>query len=153
MATVTGTIKSCDNTAVRTQVVITSVSAPVIDDGAVISVTRRTVDSNASGQWSVTLLAGDYIAEWHNGSVLTRVTFAVTDTAGSIDIANLITETLTYTRTVDPQYVLKTDPDQTFRVTNGKLQFYNATTTLWHTIWCIGSGDTVRFVADSTGEA
>jgi hypothetical protein len=145
MPTVTGTLISADGTALnKVAVLIQSVSAPTTSDTYVVSVTRRTVDTDVDGDFSITLEAGDYSAEWKNGSVLTVVNFAVPTGGGPYTLHDIISDELVYTRTVEPKYMLKSDADQSFRVHNGHLEIYNYTTERWNPITNTGAAGSER---------
>jgi hypothetical protein len=157
MTTVVGTIISCKGgDPVKSKVGIRSLSAPLVVAGQVASVTRAIIDTNESGVFSVTLIPGDYEAEWVNDGVPNKIPFAVSGTEGTLDITTLITASLAYVRTVIPQYVLKYDPDQTDRHNaQGDFQIWNEATQRYHSVYCIGTGatgDLVRLIVDQVGE-
>jgi hypothetical protein len=144
MPNVTGHLISADGTDLLTTVKFTTISAPVESSGSMVSVTEKRVNTDSGGDFSLTLEAGDYTVEWFNGEKLTEIIVAVPAGGGPYTLTNITEGSLTYTRTVEPEYMLKSDAGQSFRLHNGHLEIYNYTTEQWNPIVNTGAAGSER---------
>ena len=153
MATISGKIHNALGEPAQVSIEFETVSAPVLGSDYVVGRTKKTVSSDGVGAFSVSLEAGDYFATWFIGTVQTRVRFSVPDADITYQFRDLITDAVVFTYTVQPQYVLASPPNGSFRIKNGQhIQLWNPTTLLWHTIIASGPDGALQ-ISLAEGEA
>jgi hypothetical protein len=109
-ATVTGTILDPTGTPrTSTRVAFTPRSTPTDVPAGLVTTKDKILTTDSGGSFSTALEAGDYYVTIDRD----RISISVPDSASTYDLTDLTTTSLVYTRTVVPEYIVKSGDTMT----------------------------------------